>query len=173
MACICKALDALVRGTALGFPHLSLAVVEVHLRPVLFKLAHGRGANTSASRDPELAKDATGMEQGHEADSADDERSLKDHEGWFVVGQMAVEATPKLSNTIDGSDEDANSGDEQTYFDISDCFLKKVIDTYSTGTNGRRASHAGWHIAEAGCGPRRSSSLCGRAEQSLPRVRRR
>jgi hypothetical protein len=71
------------------------------------------GANTKASRHPEVTEDTARVEDGHGSGSGDDEGTLEDHEGELVVGKMGIEAAPELGDTVHASDEDKNGGDEQ------------------------------------------------------------
>lgn len=72
-------------------------------------------ANAFAGRHPEVVEDTAGVEDGHESDCRDDHRSLENHEGQFVVGEMAVEAAPELGNTVGASDEDEDCSEEETF----------------------------------------------------------
>jgi hypothetical protein len=71
------------------------------------------GAHTKACGHPKVAEDAARVEDGHGGGGGDDQWSFEDHEGKFVVGEMRVKATPELSHTVDASDEDEHSSDEQ------------------------------------------------------------
>jgi hypothetical protein len=101
-------LNAVVSGLAL--PLLRLGKVDGRVIVVVESLSSA-GAETSG--DPEVTEDATGVEDGHGESGADDKGTLEDHKGKFVVGEIRVEATPELSDTVDASDEDENSSDEQ------------------------------------------------------------
>lgn len=98
----------MVGGLALPLDGLG----EVDSRVVLALEALG-GADTKTGRDPEVTEDAAGVEDGHGSGGGDDERTLEDHEGELVVGKVRVESAPELSNTVDATDEDESSGDEQ------------------------------------------------------------
>jgi len=76
------------------------------------------------------------MPDSHHKHSDDNERALKSHEAGLVVGKMAVETFPELGNTIDGTDEDADSGSEKTLEYVSSAQIKKKRRdcTYSTET---------------------------------------
>jgi hypothetical protein len=96
--------DTVVVGVPLG-------VVGELDRVVVGENLAGR-PDTLASRGPEGTKDGAGVKRGHGGNGGDDHRTLEDHEGGLVVGEVAAEAVPELGNTVEASDEDENSGDE-------------------------------------------------------------
>lgn len=79
---------------------------------LITELAH-RG-NTLACRYPTISKYPTRMKDGHSSDCENNQGTFKDHEGDLVVGQMTIEAVPKLGNTVDAANEDEHSGEEET-----------------------------------------------------------
>jgi hypothetical protein len=66
-------------------------------------------------RNPQAPKNAPGMENSHARDSEDNEGSLEDHKGSFIVGQFSVEAVPELGYAVGGPDEYKDCGDEETF----------------------------------------------------------
>lgn len=90
---------------------LSLGKLNRALAVINSELAHG--PDTLSSRNPEVAKDATWVEDGDSSDCEDDHGTLEDHEGDLVIGKVSTESVPELCNTVDATHKDQNSGSEQ------------------------------------------------------------
>lgn len=67
-----------------------------------------------ACRGPKVAKDTTRVEDCHGRYGDNNHRALENHEGDFVVGEVAGEAFPELRDTVDTSNENEDSGNEKT-----------------------------------------------------------
>jgi hypothetical protein len=57
------------------------------------------------------------VEDSHSSKCKDNHRALEDHEGSLIVGKVAAESFPQLGNAVYATDENENSGNEETYAD--------------------------------------------------------
>ena len=64
---------------------------------------------------PEVSQANTWVPNRQSCDSPDNQRTLEDHESDFVVCKFAVEASLKLDEAIDASDENKEGGHSESY----------------------------------------------------------